>query len=175
MLQMRGDGLRETERGQRVNTNNSGRGWSFAPLPKGYQLVGLIAATLLMMFVTVTIGDSAFSNWGVEANSGWQLISSGHSTTRVLAGARTDQSSGSAFIRGGHILVVDYNVSVEDGSAFLNVYNSFNLSDDALFYESIEHDQQRHLEIPVTKTGLYYVDMSYYSFRGTIDVRWHVD
>lgn len=166
---------RRTEYLRALDDRERTTGWSWAEVPRGPRLVLLIGASLLLMVATLIFGDSAFSNWGVEANSGWQLISNGHYTLRILAGARTDQNAPMAFIRGGHTLVVDYDVTVQDGSAFFAVDPSFNVSADALYYESIEHDQKRHLEIPIKKTGLYDINMSYYSYRGTIDVKWHVD
>ncbi len=158
-----------------MDTSENKSRWTIAPLPRGYQLVGLVVGALLLMLGTLIFGDSGFSNWGIETNTGWTLLTSGHFSTHVLAGARTDTTDTTAFARGGQTLVIDYNVTVEDGSAFINVYNNYNLAQDPLYYESIEHDQQRHLEIPVNKTGFYNVSMSYYSYRGTFDVHWRVE
>jgi hypothetical protein len=174
MLKMNGRDLRGLEHLQPLETNEQKSRWTVAQVPRGPRLVLLIGVTMLFAVVSIIIGDSAFSNWGIESNGGWQLISNGHYATRVYAGGRTDQSTGSAYVKGGHTLIVDYDVSVEDGSTFINVYNSLNLSEDALYYESIENDKQGHLEIPVKRTGLYAIDMSYYEFRGDFDVRWHV-
>ncbi len=149
-------------------------GW-WSQIPRGYRLLALVGSLVLLSALTITGADSKFSNWGVESNSGWQLISNGHYSTKVYAGGRTDISTGTAYVKGGHTIVLDYTVTVDGGSAFINVYNNLNLSEDALYYESIEQDRQRHIEIPVSHTGLYSIDMSYYTFRGAFDVRWHVD
>ncbi len=137
--------------------------------------MALVGSLILMSALTITGVDSGFSNWGVEKNSGWQLISNGHYSTKVYAGGRTDVSTGTAYVKSGHKIVLDYSVTVDSGSAFINVYNNLNLSEDPLYYESIEQDRQHHVEIPVKHTGLYSIDMSYYTFRGAFDVRWHVD
>ena len=157
------------------NTDDKTTGWSTAQIPRGPALVLLVGSMMLLSVVTIVFGDSAFSNWGIESNSGWQLINNGHYTQHVYAGGRTDQSSASAYVKGGHTLVIDYSVTVENGSTFINVFNGLNLSEDSLYYESIEQSQQQHVEIPVKHSGLYNIDMSYYNFRGTFDVRWHVD
>lgn len=158
-----------------MDTSKSRTGWTFGPMTRGYRLVWLVGSLVLLSGLTIAFNDSAFSNWGIERNGGWQLISNGHYNTKVLAGGRTDLTTGKAYVKGGHRLVVDYSVNVDGGSAFINVYNSLNLSEDALYYESIAHDQQRHLEIAVPHSGLYAIDMAYYGFRGQFDVRWHVE
>ncbi len=127
------------------------------------------------MLGTIIFGDSGFSQWGVETNTGWTLFTKGNFSTHVLAGARTDSTDATAFVRSGHTLVIDYDVTVEDGSTLINIYHNFNLEEDSLYYESIEQDRQRYLEIPVKKTGFYNVGMAYYGFRGTFDVHWHVE
>ena len=149
-------------------------GW-WSQIPRGYRLLALVGSLLLLSALTITGADSKFSNWGIESNSGWQLIGSGHYSTKVYAGGRTDISSGTAYVKSGHKIVLDYSVTVDGGSTLINVYNNLNLSEDPLYYESIEQDRQRHVEIPVSHTGLYSIDMAYYTFRGAFDVRWHVD
>ncbi len=175
MLRMKLLGLRSWECIQRLDSESNTTGWKWSGLPRGYRLLALIASLVLVSALTITGADSAFSSWGVEGNTGWQLISNGHYTTRVLIGAKTDQSGGTAFITSGHTLVVDYKVSVKNGSAFINVFNNWNLSQDSLYYHSIEQDEQGHLELPINHTSLYAIDVSYYSYAGNIDVRWHVD
>ncbi len=158
----------------RVYSEDNQTGW-WSQIPRGYRLLALVGSLVLLSVLTITGADSAFSNWGIESNGGWQLINNGHYSTKVYAGGRTDISTGTAYVNGGHKLVLDYRVTVDGGSAFINVYNNLNLSEDALYYESIEQDRTQHVEIPVSHSGLYSIDMSYYDFRGKFDVRWHVD
>ena len=157
-----------------VYSDETQLGW-WSQIPRGYRLLALVGSLILLSALTITGADSKFSNWGIESNSGWQLIGSGHYSTKVYAGGRTDISSGTAYVKSGHKIVLDYSVTVDGGSTLINVYNNLNLSEDPLYYESIEQDRTRHVEIPVSHTGLYSIDMAYYTFRGAFDVRWHVD
>jgi hypothetical protein len=143
----------------------------------------LAVASLLLFWVANTGGvPDRLGRYGISARS---AESSGFPGSEVVGRSRrlrgesygaggSDLSKGWLFARRGQELVLDYDLSITQGTVRVSL-NRVPALRDELWGITVQGDRQGTIRVPIQRTGLHQLSVTQFRYAGTFDLAWRLE